>query len=374
MLTFCLKQIKGLNKLVKMVDAGFIWTEPHSRRIKVKLTVQKEVMGGTILQKTIVIEYVVKNLQCEDCKRTYTPHAWNSIVQVRQRVEHKRTFLFLEQLILKHNMSKKCSDIAEIDGGLDSQFSCETDAAALSEFIKRSLACKAKQSKQLVSHDERNSTYHYKYTFLIDLAPICREDLVILPKKLARDYGGIGPMILIYKISKSIHIVDINTMRTFEIDQAAYWKHPFKMLAGRDRLTEFIVVDIENLDTDVNDSRAAIKQKFRHVKVEVARKSDFGQNEQTYFVNCHLGEILEYNDTVLAYDLEHVTSVELEQYREENDRVPEIVIVKKTYPKYRKQKKNRNWKLKHLDKQAAPEEEEEPTKEDGKKKKVPKRA
>ena len=70
----------------------------------------------------------------------------------------------------------------------------------------------------MVSHDERNSTYHYKYTFLIDLAPICREDLVILPKKLAREYGGIGPMILVYKITKSIHIVDINTMRTFEID------------------------------------------------------------------------------------------------------------------------------------------------------------
>ena len=28
---------------VRLVDAGFVWTEPHSMRIKVKLTVQKEV-------------------------------------------------------------------------------------------------------------------------------------------------------------------------------------------------------------------------------------------------------------------------------------------------------------------------------------------
>jgi NMD protein affecting ribosome stability and mRNA decay len=28
---------------VRLVDAGFIWTEPHSKRIKVKLTIQKEV-------------------------------------------------------------------------------------------------------------------------------------------------------------------------------------------------------------------------------------------------------------------------------------------------------------------------------------------
>ena len=38
LLSLCLKNIKGL-KLVKLLDATFIWTEPHSRRIKVKLTV-----------------------------------------------------------------------------------------------------------------------------------------------------------------------------------------------------------------------------------------------------------------------------------------------------------------------------------------------
>lgn len=28
---------------VRLVDAGFVWTEPHSKRLKVKLTIQKEV-------------------------------------------------------------------------------------------------------------------------------------------------------------------------------------------------------------------------------------------------------------------------------------------------------------------------------------------
>jgi nonsense-mediated mRNA decay protein 3 len=39
LLALCLKQMKGLKK-VKLIDAKFIWTEPHSRRIKIKLTVQ----------------------------------------------------------------------------------------------------------------------------------------------------------------------------------------------------------------------------------------------------------------------------------------------------------------------------------------------
>jgi len=34
--------MKGLKK-VKLLDAKFIWTEPHSRRIKLKLTIQQEV-------------------------------------------------------------------------------------------------------------------------------------------------------------------------------------------------------------------------------------------------------------------------------------------------------------------------------------------
>jgi hypothetical protein len=55
LLTFCVKKVKGLAK-VKLVDAGFVWTEPHSRRLKLKLTVQAEVLNGAILQQTFVVE------------------------------------------------------------------------------------------------------------------------------------------------------------------------------------------------------------------------------------------------------------------------------------------------------------------------------
>ena len=36
LLTICLKRIKGLNK-VKLIDASFVWTEAHSKRLKVGL-------------------------------------------------------------------------------------------------------------------------------------------------------------------------------------------------------------------------------------------------------------------------------------------------------------------------------------------------
>jgi len=91
-------------------------------------------------------------------------------------------------------------------------------------------------------------------------------------------------------------------------------------------------------------SRAAAKQGFKMVQVEVARKSDFGRNDRTFIINTHLGEILNYNDTVLAFDLDAINIHELEEL--ENKRVvPPVVIVKKTYPGFRKRQKHRLWKL-----------------------------
>jgi nonsense-mediated mRNA decay protein 3 len=38
-MALCLKKLKNLSK-VKLIDANFLWTEPHSKRIKVKLSIQ----------------------------------------------------------------------------------------------------------------------------------------------------------------------------------------------------------------------------------------------------------------------------------------------------------------------------------------------
>lgn len=50
-------------------------------------------------------------------------------------------------------------------------------------------------------------------------------------------------------------------------------------------------------------SRAASKQKFHMVEVEIAKVEDFGKNDKTYIINTHLGTHLTFNDHVLGYDL-----------------------------------------------------------------------
>jgi nonsense-mediated mRNA decay protein 3 len=68
LLSLCMKKLKNIGS-VHLVDAVFKYTEPHSKRLKVELTIQKEVFNGAILQQVFVVEYVVQNLFCDACHR-----------------------------------------------------------------------------------------------------------------------------------------------------------------------------------------------------------------------------------------------------------------------------------------------------------------
>ncbi|XP_021568659.1 60S ribosomal export protein NMD3 isoform X4 [Carlito syrichta] len=114
LLALCLKKIKAPLSKVRLVDASFVWTEPHSKRLKVKLTVQKEVMNGAILQQVFVVDYVVQSQMCGDCHRVEAKDFWKAVVQVRQKTLHKKTFYYLEQLILKYGMHQNTLRIKEI--------------------------------------------------------------------------------------------------------------------------------------------------------------------------------------------------------------------------------------------------------------------
>ena len=83
------------------MDAGWIWTEPNSRRLKVKLTVASEVLSGThTLQRSLVVEFVVHARNCDKCNKAAVKDTWQAKVQLRQRCAVPRTLLALEQAIL----------------------------------------------------------------------------------------------------------------------------------------------------------------------------------------------------------------------------------------------------------------------------------
>eukprot|EP00662_Eupelagonemidae_sp_cell21_P017065 gene17065-30323_t len=123
--------------VLHLVDASWIWTEPHSRRLKIKVTVQKEVFAGTVVQQSTVIEFVVNAVMCEGCQRAATGHElWGCVLQVRQRVEHKKMLLYLEQLILKNDMHKDIMKLKNQPDGIDFFFENKSHAMKLLEFTQ----------------------------------------------------------------------------------------------------------------------------------------------------------------------------------------------------------------------------------------------
>jgi len=346
LLALCLRKLRGLSK-VRIIDASFIWTEPHSRRVKVKLTIQQEAFQGTILQQTFEVEYVVAYHQCPDCAKSFTANTWRAVVQVRQKVPHKRTFLYLEQLILKHSAHKDTINIKEVKDGLDFYYSQRNHAEKFVDFLTSVAPVKSKKSQELISVDIHTSTKSYKFSFSVELVPICKDDLVALPIKLAKQIGNISPLTLCYRVGTSINLIDPSTLQTADVSTPIYWRSPFTSLADVQELVEFIVMDIEPVGPE--------KGRFVLAEATVARSSDLGVNDKTYYTRTHLGGVLHPGDTVMGYHLTgtNFNNPQFEALEESNahaSSIPDVVLVKKFYAR-KKKSKSRNWRLKRMNKE-----------------------
>ena len=82
-----------------------------------------KVFTSTILQQVFQVEYLVQYTQFADCAKLAAKNTWKALVQVRQKVPHKRTFLFLEQLILKHSAQKETISVKEVKDGFEGKSS-----------------------------------------------------------------------------------------------------------------------------------------------------------------------------------------------------------------------------------------------------------
>ncbi|SPO03225.1 probable nuclear export sequence-containing nonribosomal protein [Cephalotrichum gorgonifer] len=342
LLAICLKKLH-ISK-VRVVDAKFIWTEPHSRRIKVKLTVQDSVAHGVLLQQSFEVTYVVSTHQCPDCKKSFTANVWRASVQVRQKVHHKRTFMFLEQLIMQHGAHRETLNIKEARDGIDFFFAEKSHAESFVHFLESVVPVDVKSSKELISADIHTSTFQYKFSWSAKIVPVCKDDLVAIPIKLARSLGNISPFLLCYRIGTAIYLLDPNTLQTAELSGRIYWRAPFLSLADAKQLVEFVILDIE--------STPIKKGKWHLCEATVARASDLGHNDVTYFTRTHLGHLLQPGDSAMGY------LIAGSNYNEPNfdaieanstyaSMIPDVVLVKKHFPN-RKKNQKRKWKLKHM--------------------------
>ena len=432
MMNLCLSKIKGLNK-VQVIDSSFVWTEPHSKEIKIKITIQKE-LNKSLISTSFIITFKEDWTQCEDCKKTFTPHQWRAVVQLRQKVNHKRTFLFLEQVILKHKAQSKALNIKEHPEGVDFYFSNKAQANSFCSFVHEFLICQSKTSRQLISVDEKSNEAEYKESFRLEIAPVCQDDLVILNEEQYKKLGSIGPVLLCYKQVNSLKFIDPISFETLDLDNNTYWRYELKSYIDRKCLSEFLILSVEeevdykkiaekdksmriikkivskknkkekmdidtNNDNDnsvninLNETKNSIKsnmtnsskymerlekkleeKKIKIVNVRCIRNSEKEENKEIIEIRSFLGRKMRPGDVYYGYDLTRINiSDENEKFlSKKKGKIPDIILVKKKYNNYR-----RIFKLKHLkmdvdgedNEQSEDEEEQEKNNENNEKKK-----
>ncbi len=64
--------------------------------------------------------------------------------------------------------------------------------------------------------------------------------------------------------------------------------------------------------------------------MQVAKASDFGRNDRTFFVRTHLGHLLHAGDSALGYDMSTANTVEpeLDAAVAKGLQVPDIILVR----------------------------------------------
>ena len=281
MMKLCLSRIKSYDKKVKIIDSNFIYTEPHSKVIKIKISIQKEVEKN-ILSQNLIIEFKEKWNLCRDCQKLQTPHTWSSCVQIRQRVPHKKTMLYLEQIILKNKMQKSSLYFNEANEGFDFFFSTRRAGEIFSNWIATVVPCKITYTKKYVSLS--TSTF----TYLVDVANVAKYDLFLLDKESYKKLGGIGPLLICTRLSSRTIFEDPRTFNHLYLDGNTFFKYKFNPFCNSNQLTEFLVLDVYeeidynfgNINNNNTNNNKNEKKKKNKGKKKNKRKKDESDSEE----------------------------------------------------------------------------------------------
>ena len=166
-------------------------------------------------------------------------------MQVRQKARHKKTFFYLEQLIIRHNAHSKCVRIKSRPDGIDFYFASKSDGKRIVDFLQGTVPCRYKCSERLISQDIQNNSFNFKYTFSVEIAPVCKDDVVCLPRKLAHHLAGISQIAVVTRVANIIYVLDPSTLQRAEVHSQLFYRMPFNSLCTHGMYTEYTVLDAE---------------------------------------------------------------------------------------------------------------------------------
>lgn len=373
LLALCLKRTRGLDgsadgaHRLKLVDASFIWTESHSKRLRVKVTVRAELEGGLELEQQAVVEYVLRGGQCRACERLASKQLWKACVQLRQKAPNARVLHYLEQVVLQGGVATGASEIKPVKGGIDFFFLSRHPAEKLVAYLGTYAMTRVKASKTLITHNEKAGTANIRLTWAVEVAPICKDDLVLLPRGTAAGLGLPSPLCVVAKTGTRMLLVHPQSARSACLSETAFWKAPFRPILSRRSAKQFAVLDVE-LDAHERGGTssqcpsapaslasgsargsgggggmssagggAGASSRFARADAQVVRGESY---EHVLSVFTHLGRVLSAGDTALGYDVAASSALDdLASELPPGVHIPDVVLIGKVHAGARKHRK-----------------------------------
>ncbi len=169
-----------------------------------------------------------------------------------------------------------------------------------------------------------------------------------MPPKLAKELGGVGPIVICHRVNQVMSFIDPKNLRIFDIDTNTYWRHPFRPICNSKQLKEFTIMDIE---VENNRPHSYGRESIKHTMADawVMKTCDLtNNNQQQYHTKTHLGRLLNSGDKAMGFDFlnSNINDENLDNIKPEN--LPDVVLVKKVFGDKLTRHKKRTWKLNRL--------------------------
>ena len=184
--------------------------------------------------------------------------------------------------------------------------------------------------------DDKSNISNYKYTDYVEICPLCKDDLLYLPKKTARNLGNISRLVLVKGVTNVIHVIDPLNGQTGQITDEAFWRDPIRPIitAARSRFVRYIVLGKEPLILQQNASKKTATRRNRNklALITAAKEDDLGKNDTQIEIASHIGYLMKSGDVCVGYDLTDVQLVDddAEEART-SGKFPDAIMIRKLY-------------------------------------------
>ncbi|KAJ1462693.1 hypothetical protein M885DRAFT_505721 [Pelagophyceae sp. CCMP2097] len=274
-----LATVEGLSRALAggaltLADARFVWTEPHSRRLKVDVDIAHGCASLPSVRQRCTLEFVEENVTCDAClgakkesrgrKMGGDAGTFGARVVIRVKRLDKgrggaRTLRSLEDALKGlRSFTDSSTGGRRHDAGFDVDFEVEQEASRFIAELKRigraPLRVAGDYTKKLITHDANSNISDFQKVKFVEVPPIDKFDVVLLDAPREGKKGKKPRLALVLSVRATMRLLVLRDKSELEFGAEQYFRDPFEAIVSADAMVEFVVAKA-NLDGTVDVQR-----------------------------------------------------------------------------------------------------------------------